>query len=155
MRRMRHVITALSAFAVLAGLHTVTAPTADAAVVRRLAYAVDGDTVRLPSDTYVRFIGIDTPEVGQRCAARAERVVVRLTNGGRKARLSNPRSVDDRDGYGRLLRYVDSPGGRDIGAVLIRKGLADARYDGRDGYDRHPRQAKYRRLDRRNPDAKC
>ncbi len=111
--------------------------------------------MRLTSGTYVRFIGVDTPEVGQRCAARAERVVVRLTNGGRKARLSNPRSVDNRDHYGRLLRYVDSPGGRDIGAVLIRKGLADARYDSRDGYDRHPRQAKYRRLDRKYPDRRC
>jgi endonuclease YncB( thermonuclease family) len=51
--------------------------------------------------------------------------------------------VVDRDGYGRLPRYVHDSG-RDTGLGLIRRGLAKARYDGRDGYDRHPRQAKYR-----------
>ncbi|KRE94025.1 hypothetical protein ASG76_11500 [Nocardioides sp. Soil774] len=30
-----------------------------------VAYVVDGDTIRLSSGTYVRLIGIDTPEVGQ------------------------------------------------------------------------------------------
>ena len=28
-------------------------------------YVVDGDTIRLGSGTYVRLIGIDTPEVGE------------------------------------------------------------------------------------------
>jgi endonuclease YncB( thermonuclease family) len=59
--------------------------------------------------------------------------------------------VDDRDGYDRLLRYVHDSG-RDTGLDLIKRGLAKARYDGRDGYDRHPRQATYRRADRNNPD---
>lgn len=61
-------------------------------------------------------------------------------------RLGNPASVDDRDRYNRLLRYV-RVGGRDLGRHLIRRGLAIARYDSRDGYDWHPRQDEYRRLD--------
>ena len=67
------------------------------------------------------------------------------------ARLVNPAAVGDTDAYGRLLRYVQASG-RDTGLALIREGLAKARYDGRDGYDRHPRQRQYRRADRRSDD---
>ena len=38
---------------------------------------------------------------------------------------------------------------------MLRNGLAVARYDGRDGYDWHPKQKKYRRLDRKNGKIKC
>jgi endonuclease YncB( thermonuclease family) len=62
-------------------------------------------------------------------------------------RLVNPASVDDRDHYGRLLRYVRVGDGRDAGLNQIRKGLAHARYDSRDGYDWHPMQRAYRRTD--------
>jgi hypothetical protein len=33
--------------------------------------------------------------------------------------------------------------------------LADARYDSRDGYPRHPKQARYRAWDTRYPDKRC
>lgn len=117
--------------------------------VRTVDYVVDGDTVRLVNGTYVRFIGINTPEVGECGAARATRVLDRLVNG--RVRLVNPRSVDNRDQYGRLLRYVEDQG-RDTGLALLRRGLAEARYDSRDGYDPHPREGLYHRADRRNPD---
>lgn len=112
-------------------------------------YVVDGDTIRLRSGTYVRLIGIDTPEVGQ-CGYRAAKRKLDRWVGG-EVRLVNPAGVDDRDHYRRLLRYAHDSG-RDTGLALIRLGLAKARYDGRDGYDRHPRQATYRRADRSNPD---
>ena len=70
---------------------------------------------------------------------------------GGKARLGNPKSVQDNDTYDRLLRYLQASG-RDTGLAMIRKGLARARYDGRDGYDHHPRQKQYRRADRRSDD---
>jgi endonuclease YncB( thermonuclease family) len=57
---------------------------------------------------------------------------------GGNARLVSPKGVDNRDGCDRLLRYVHDSG-RDTGLGLIKRGLAKARYDGRDGYDRHPR----------------
>ena len=60
-------------------------------------------------------------------------------------KLGNPASVMDKDRYGRLLRYVDR-NGVDIGNRQIMKG-AKARYDGRDGYQWHPRQSKYRNTD--------
>ncbi len=59
--------------------------------------------------------------------------------------LTKPAGVDDNDRYGRHLRYVNR-GARDVGASQVRAG-AWARYDSRDGYDRHPRQARYRSLD--------
>ena len=112
-------------------------------------YVVDGDTIRLQSGVYVRLIGIDTPEVGE-CGYRAAKRSLDRWVGG-EARLVNPEGVDNRDQYGRLLRYVHDSG-RDTGIGLIRLGLAKARYDGRDGYDRYPRQATYRRADGNDPD---
>lgn len=38
-------------------------------------------------------------------------------------------------------------GGRDAGLVLVRHGLAKARYDSLDGYDWHPLQDRYRAAD--------
>ena len=136
--------------AVAAAVVAVGAPTAPAlAGVADVDYVVDGDTIRLDSGKYVRFIGIDTPEKGQCGYRKAKR---RLDGWiGSKARLSNPKSVQDKDKYDRLLRYVRAAG-RDTGLALIRKGLARARYDGRDGYDHHPRQKQYRRADRRSAD---
>ena len=70
---------------------------------------------------------------------------------GPSAELPNPSSVDDKDGYGRLLRYV-RVNGRDAGLVLIRRGLATARYDSLDGYDWHPLQDRYRVADAKHSD---
>ena len=140
MRRLaRAAVTALSM------VMMVPAPASAA----RVDYVVDGDTIRLRSGVYVRLIGIDTPEVGE-CGYRAAKRKLNQWVGG-NARLVDPAGVDDRDGYGRLLRYVHDSG-RDTGLGLIRLGFAKARYDGRDGYDWHPRQAKYRQADRNNPD---
>lgn len=115
-------------------------------------YVVDGDTIRLDSGAYVRLIGIDTPEVGQCGYQRAKNKLARIVaRNGDVVRLPNPASVDDTDRYGRLLRYVDI-GDKDAGAVLIRRGLADARYDSLDGYQWHPREDKYRLADATHPD---
>lgn len=143
LRATRSALTVV--FVALAALTVVPTPANSVAV----DYVVDGDTIRLRSGVYVRLIGIDTPEVGQ-CGYRAAQRKLNKWVGG-EARLVNPSGVDDRDHYGRLIRYVHDSG-RDTGLGLIRLGLAKARYDGLDGYDRHPRQATYRRLDRNNPD---
>ena len=114
----------------------------------RVAYVVDGDTIRLANGKYVRLIGIDTPERGRPYYQAAKRHLDRLVQG--QVRLVNPAATDDRDHYGRLLRYVHD-GGRDTGLAQIRKGFAHARYDGRDGNDWHPRQSTYRRADVNSP----
>ena len=58
------------------------------------------------------------------------------------------------DRYGRSLRYVDVDG-VDAGLRLITQGYAVARYDSRDGYGRHAREAAYVRADARSPRAAC
>lgn len=110
---------------------------------------VDGDTVVVGSDKHVRLIGVDTPERGS-CGYAAATLAMRRMVEGRTVVLVNPGSVQDRDTYGRLLRFVDV-GGRDAGLAQIRAGLAQARYDSRDGYDPHPREDLYRRADRGSP----
>jgi endonuclease YncB( thermonuclease family) len=100
---------------------------------------VDGDTLELGNGQTVRLVGIDTPEVGQCGYDRASVALGRLVT-GRQVRLTRPE--ENRDRYGRLLRYVDV-GGVDAGLRQIRSGLAIARYDSRDGYGFHPREPRY------------
>ena len=104
---------------------------------------VDGDTLELGNGETVRLVGIDTPEVGE-CGYDAASVALARLVSGRQVRLG--RSDEDRDYYGRLLRYVDV-GSTDAGLRLIRSGLAIARYDSRDGYGFHPREPKYIKAD--------
>ena len=56
----------------------VALATAALAAPRRLGYVVDGDTLRLRSGTYVRFIGLDAPESDACGGAASERVMNRL-----------------------------------------------------------------------------
>lgn len=115
---------------------------------------VDGDTVKTTKGT-IRVIGVDTPEKGRCGSAKATRAARAAAPKGSVIRLGNPRSVDNKDRYNRKLRYVVRKSTRvDVAAKQIRKG-SKARYDGRDGYDWHPRQAKYRTLDRKNADYRC
>ncbi len=114
---------------------------------------VDGDTIDVRSATgsveRVRLIGVDTPERGQCGFTEAAQALERLTAGGQVALVAG--ALDDRDRYGRLLRYVDARG-TDTGARLIESGLAVARYDSRDGYGGHPRESAYVAADRAAPD---
>lgn len=125
--------------------------TTSAAETYRVQSVTDGDTLRLTNGDTVRLVGMDAPEPGRCGSERATRLLADLVL-GRRVRLPAP--GDDRDLYGRLLRYVDV-GDVDAGLRLIRSGLAVARYDSRDGYDRHPRQARYVRADRASPDVTC
>lgn len=100
---------------------------------------VDGDTLDATSATgvveRVRLIGVDTPEQGECGSVEATDALRQLTQGRQVALV--PGARDDRDGYGRLLRYVDA------GLALLQRGLAVARYDSRDGYGTHPRETPY------------
>jgi endonuclease YncB( thermonuclease family) len=105
---------------------------------------IDGDTVDLGNGERVRLVGIDTPERGECGYEKAADSLSALVL-GRHVELV--RSDEDRDQYDRLLRYVDVDG-VDAGLTLVRRGLAVARYDSRDGYGFHPREPKYIAADR-------
>jgi hypothetical protein len=111
---------------------------ADSVVVTNV---IDGDTIVIDTGEHVRFIGIDTPEVGH-CGHDAATENMRTMVSG-KAVILSARARDNTDKYGRLLRYVDLPDGTDTGLAQIRAGLAIARYDSRDGYGHHPREEQY------------
>ena len=141
---------ALLAVGVVAPIEASAAPAATQTA--RVVYWLDGDTVVTTAGT-VRLIGVDTPEKNE-CgadllAARARR----FAPTGSQVLLVDPPSVQDTDRYDRLLRYVVR-GKRDLGTRLIKLG-ARARYDSRTGYDWHPQQAKYIRLDARHSLKRC
>lgn len=116
----------------------------------RYARAVDGDTIQLGNGQYVRLLGYDTPEEGQCGYAQAKAKMADLLHGG--IRLENR---SGRDRYGRILAYVTTNEGWDIGTAMLREGLAVARYDSRDGYDWHAKERKYHRIDAVNGRITC
>jgi endonuclease YncB( thermonuclease family) len=158
--RKRALIGGLALLAMVgAGEAAATAPAATAAstVTRtraRVTSWVDGDTVDT-SRGRVRLIGIDTPERGEECFNAATRLAERLAPEGSRVTLIRVLGRDNTDRYDRKLRYVRSVHALDVGLQLIKRGLADARYDSRDGYEWHPRQPAYRRADANHPDRDC
>lgn len=106
-----------------------------AATVEGRARAVDGDTLEVAGQK-VRLFGVDAPELDQRCerggrawacgqAARDELAAII----GRKRLVC---AVQDIDRYGRSVAVCEA-GGEDVGALMVRRGMALAyrRYSGR------------------------
>lgn len=103
---------------------------------------VDGDTIETSEGT-VRLIGIDTPERGECGHAEAATTIGRLVSAGDPVSLELPAGQNDHDQHGRLIRYVITAAGIDLGLLQLQAGHAIARYDSTDGYPHHPRQAAY------------
>jgi len=94
----------------------------------QVVYIVDGDTidVRLFSDdsvVRVRYIGIDTPEVGECYYDEATSKNGHLLDGGIGGIVRLEKDVSETDQYGRLLRYV-WVGDVMVNAELVRLGYA-------------------------------
>lgn len=115
-------------------------------------YVVDGDTIRVfigKREEYIRFIGIDTPEVyGEKeCGGpKASRSMKRMLKPGDEVRLVRDRSQDNRDTFDRLLRYVDFKGA-DLGRRQIKQGWAqtyvyDRAFDRLSSYNRAESKAR-------------
>jgi micrococcal nuclease len=103
---------------------------------------IDGDTVDLSDGERVRLVGIDAPEKGTPCADKATAALTRLVQ---DEEVTLDESDEDKDRYGRLLRYV-LVDGDDVGGELLSQGLVIPRYNSTDGYGEHPREAEYERL---------
>lgn len=109
------------------------------ATAGRVDRIVDGDTIVVDGQK-IRVIGIDTPERGE-CGYDSATLAMAALVDGKEVTLT-PGAKDDTDKYDRLLRYVEV-NGVDAGLTLIRDGWAIARYDSRDGYGAHIREAEY------------
>ncbi|MGF1546458.1 MAG: thermonuclease family protein [Thiotrichales bacterium] len=99
-----------------------------ASEIANVSYIFDGDTVavRYPDgrEETVRYIGIDTPEVGEACAEAAT-IRQRTLAAGKQVFML--RDVSDRDIYGRLLRYVCTEDQVFINAEMVAAGFAVAK----------------------------
>lgn len=147
---MRVTSRAMSTLAVATvGLGLIGPPSA-ASDDYRTAFAVDGDTIDLPNGRSVRLLGYDTPEAGECGYDQGFTRMADLLR--RPVKLVNRSGTD---AYGRILAYVKTRNGRDVGQVMLRRGLAVARYDSLDGYPWHPKQELYRSLDSTNGEIVC
>jgi micrococcal nuclease len=148
------VLLALAAAAAVAPRGTaapvpVSAPRGDETVT--VLRVVDGDTIQVRlrgRAEKIRLIGVDTPEsvdprrpveyFGKEAAAFTRRMVE-----AKVVILRGERGKENRDRYGRLLRYVYLPDGTCLNAEIIRQGYGHA-------YVRFPfrRQKEFRAYER-------
>ncbi len=89
-----------------------------------VAKVIDGDTIRLSSGEKVRFLNIDTPEVGQYLHDEAAARMKELIGNGTVALEADQ---TNRDKYGRLLRYVYSNETM-LNLIMAREGYARSYY---------------------------
>ena len=93
-----------------------------------VAHIYDGDTVRLKDGRKLRFIGINTPEIGydgeplEPLAEEARQALIALLADNRRLALRYGAERNDR--YGRLLAHVFLPDQRNLQQQLLRQGLA-------------------------------
>lgn len=99
----------------------------------RVIAIIDGDTVRVAMNgksEKVRLLSIDTPETKDprkpvQCFGREASQYITGLALGKIVRLeSNP--AEDKDRYGRLLRYVYLENGTNVNAEMVRQGYAHA-----------------------------
>jgi micrococcal nuclease len=113
---------------------------------------IDGDTIYVEDSEgnieKVRLIGIDTPERNECGFEESKEALVAKIRTQPVALFAG--ATNERDRYDRLLRYVEA-GGVDVGLELIKQGYAIARYDSRDGYGAHDREAAYISADGQSP----
>ncbi|MFT4215369.1 MAG: thermonuclease family protein [Microbacterium sp.] len=148
--RMRQVTTAravalaIALTSALAGCVPQPSPSASvsASTTATFVSVVDGDTIRTSAGR-VRLIGIDTPERDDCGYDDAAALIERMLSPGDEVALELPPGENDTDRFGRLLRFVATADGEDVGLAQLQAGNAVARYDSTDGYPWHPREEEY------------
>ncbi|HEX5798174.1 MAG TPA: thermonuclease family protein [Candidatus Saccharimonadales bacterium] len=88
---------------------------------------VDGDTIKAVMDGKVesiRLIGIDAPELPDDCFAREAKSRAQRALAGQQIKLEVDNSQDNRDIYGRLLRYVVLEDDTNLNRLMIAEGYA-------------------------------
>lgn len=123
---------------------------ASPALLRGAAHVVDGDTLTV-AGTRVRLSGVDAPETDQICLDAAARPwTCGIAARDALAALIGPGDIAcdpaGRDVYGRTLARCRTADGRDVQALMVRRGLAlsftrySHQYDGEEDEARRARQ---------------
>jgi len=81
---------------------------------------IDGDTIKLQTGETVRLLGINTPEKGQLYYKEATNRLKELIEG---KEVTLEKDVEDKDQYGRLLRFIFL-NGENVNIRLVKEGLA-------------------------------
>ncbi|MDF2750125.1 MAG: nuc [Gaiellaceae bacterium] len=90
----------------------------------RVARVTDGDTLRLTDGRRIRLVQVDAPEPRTECwGEQATRALTELVPPGAAVELERDPRLDDRDRFGRLLRYVTRDG-RLLNVALVERGAA-------------------------------
>lgn len=113
-----------------------------------VVHVTDGDTIEVEIDgkiEIVRFLGINTPETVDKrkpvqCFGREASNRMKSMLAGQVVYLENSPGREDRDKYGRLLRYVFLADGTDVNLKMLKGGYA---YEYTYGAP-YSRQEKYR-----------
>lgn len=95
------------------------APCLETALVLRV---IDGDTIELADGSRIRYLGIDTPELGEPYSYEATELNREMVEG---KWVELQAGNEDHDQYGRLLRYVYVDG-IFVNAQLVAQGYATA-----------------------------
>ncbi len=126
-----------------------TAPVVNKGVDLFVERVVDGDTFVLSTGEKVRLLGIDTPEKFEskklnkdaEISGQDKKTIKKLGNlasdyvkgfvEGKKVRLEKEPNYDDKDRYGRLLRYIYLEDGTFVNGKIVRDGYAQV-------YEKYP-----------------
>lgn len=93
-------------------------PFPDSMTIKGKAYIIDGDTIRIGS-TKIRLAGIDAPEVDEPWGKKSKWAMYEICRG-----QIITVDLDGTRSYDRLVGTCYLPDGRDIGAEIVKRGLA-------------------------------
>ena len=121
----QRLIPLLVVAALAAGCRSGTEAESTAETTRAVVERVnDGDTLTLANGAKVRLVQVDAPELETDCYGRsALGALAALAPRETRVRLVRDPRLDDRDRYGRLLRYV-FVGDENVNVALVRSGAA-------------------------------
>ena len=106
--------------------------------IRTVTKVIDGDTIVISGGRSVRLIGIDTAEKGEDCFEEAKNRLEELVL---NKEVALEQDGENKDKYGRLLRYV-FVSGENINVMLVDEGLAIASFYGNKRYAKEIAQAE-------------
>lgn len=127
-RRKLHLVFLVAILLVAAAYHAISAmPQRESRYVSRI---IDGDTIVVEGGERVRLLAIDTPERGEPCYKNATQ---RLSELIKDKDVILERHSEDKDRYGRLLRYI-FVNDTFVNLVMVQEGYAHLYIVEKDGY---------------------